>query len=348
MKERKQLKFPSVLFQFLDTYFETGPTIETLESFLGYLSTSEEQFRDPSYLFDGEQLFLMLDMLHKNSQEQPPAIKILRHLSITHMGMAGVAGSTAINLNDAISIATKFYKTLMPAVEIDFGSAQDNLNLEVKLIADFEHCSPILMEIILGGLKQFSEEATGKPLGLRLEFSHPVAWGDNTDDTIKLYQDYFNCEVKFDAGSPSSKIFFQEDTLDTRLKSPNKILHSVAKNIIDKELRDSSNTVTLSERARDLMIKAIENEKSLSLDDLANQLHMTPRTLSRKLAKEDIQYKALLNDVRFERAKTLIIQSELPLKQIASKLGFSSPDAFSRAFKTFTGETPNQWKSNHK
>ena len=51
------------------------------------------------------------------------------------------------------------------------------------------------------------------------------------------------------------------------------------------------------------------------------------------------------NEIRFNRAKYLLKDSEAPLKSIASKVGYSNADAFVRAFKTYTGDTPSQWKS---
>ena len=344
MKERKHFQFPSVMFQFLEPFFEIEPTNESFDSLLTHLNVSKEQLRDPAFYIDGEQLFIMLELLKKNSTHHPPALRVLQHMSLNHMGMAGVAGQTAMDLNNALSIVMKFYKLVMPVAEIERYEDANGERLELKLISDYGDCDTILVELILGALKQFSDEATGEKLELKLEFSHPLICCENEEDAFKHYLDYFKCDVEFGIGGSCSRLLLNEVSLDKRLKTPNKILHNAAASIIDKELKETNQSASISEKVRELVVASFETEGPCSLDDIANQLHMTSRTLARKLAKEHIQYKSLLNEVRFERAKTLIERGDLTIKQIASKLRFSNGDTFSRAFKAYTGVTPSQWK----
>jgi len=343
MNERQQLRFPSILLQVLDSYFDSENKQAGLEYTLNYLSVTPQQLRDPNYFFDGDQFFLLVDLLRKTSVHEPPAIQVLRHLSISNMGMAGIAGLTALTLNEAFGVAMKFFNFVMPAGQLRRIEDNGVIQLEASLITDLKPCNRILIEIILGALKQFSDEVTGEKLGLRLEFSHSPAWGTNEEKTIELYQNYFDCEVTFN--STTSSIFFRTVELDKRSKNPNTILHSLAKNAADKELTQRGKSPTLTDSARELLITSIDNGAPLSLEDLAASLHLTSRTLSRKLTKEKTQYKTLLNEVRFERAKTLLKNTDTPIKQLASRLGFSNADAFSRAFKIHTGITPVQWKS---
>lgn len=342
MGERKQLKFPSVLFQFLDSYFELEHIPDRLENTLNYLSVTEQQFRDPNFFFDGDQLFLMLNLLEKGSISEPPAFRILRYQSLSNMGMAGIAGLTALTLKDALHITLKVHRALMPAAELKFKENNGGFELEAVLNADFEHCGPILTEIILGALKKFSDEVTGENAKLKLAFAHPPNWGDDSEKTTQLYRDFFGCEVQFNA--PTSCLIANVEELDKRLKSPNKIMYSFAADILDKELEKSNHPSSFADKAKGLLVESVNNDAPFSLEELALKLNMTSRTLSRKLAKENVQYKTLLNEVRFERAKFLLNKTDAPIKQLASKLGFSNTDAFSRAFKTYTGMTPNQWK----
>lgn len=81
-----------------------------------------------------------------------------------------------------------------------------------------------------------------------------------------------------------------------------------------------------------------------SLTTLAAQLHMTPRTLQRRLTSENVRFSALLRDVRLQRAQQLITEQDWRLEQIATELGFTDAVAFSHAFKSWTGESPGRWR----
>lgn len=73
---------------------------------------------------------------------------------------------------------------------------------------------------------------------------------------------------------------------------------------------------------------------------LARRLHLSSRSLARKLQTSGSSYQALLTEARQRDAETLITQSGLELQEIAVKLGYSNPANFTRAYKRWTGTTP--------
>ncbi len=345
MQDRKSLKFPSILFQFWDSFFESEFDRASFEKMLDILQVTEQELRNPEYQFNGEQLFLMLKMLHRVPFREPPALIVLRYLSINNMGMAGIAGLTALKLEDALNITMLYYKVIMPAAHFELTEHDGTFNLIVDWIADFEEYNYLLTEMTLGALKQFADVVTGENLHLSLSFDHAPRWGDTTEEATRLYKKYFDCDVQFNADY--SGITASVDTLSIRTKNPNNVLYSYARNIIEKEINLIQPANSFSDKIKKLLLEDLQNERASSLEGVAAKLHMTPRTLSRKLAKESTQYKTLLNEVRFNHAKMLLKQTDMPVKQIAAKLCFSTTDAFSRAFKAYTGKTPNQWKAEH-
>jgi AraC-like DNA-binding protein len=71
-------------------------------------------------------------------------------------------------------------------------------------------------------------------------------------------------------------------------------------------------------------------------------LHLTTRTLQRRLDEEGTSFSALLAEVRRERALELMRRSGMDNAAIAWTLGFEDASAFSRAFKSWTGLSPRQ------
>ncbi len=85
-------------------------------------------------------------------------------------------------------------------------------------------------------------------------------------------------------------------------------------------------------------------EHSRNADDLAAWLNLSPRTLHRQLKEEGASLQALKDSVRRERAQQLLLQTRKPLKQVAAEVGFDNEKSFIRAFKAWTGQTPEAWR----
>ena len=83
-------------------------------------------------------------------------------------------------------------------------------------------------------------------------------------------------------------------------------------------------------------------EHGRNADDLAAWLGLSPRTLHRQLQEEGASLQALKDSVRQQRARELLLRTTRPVKQIASQVGFASEKSFARAFKTWTGMTPEE------
>lgn len=83
---------------------------------------------------------------------------------------------------------------------------------------------------------------------------------------------------------------------------------------------------------------------SISMDAVATKLHITSRTLRRKLVEEGTSFKSLKNAIRRDAAIHYLSQPSIPLSQIARKIGFSESAAFSRAFKHWTGVSPSTYR----
>jgi AraC-like DNA-binding protein len=77
---------------------------------------------------------------------------------------------------------------------------------------------------------------------------------------------------------------------------------------------------------------------------VARQLHISPRTLQRRLAAEGASFKELVDGVRREAAERLIADGSLSVSEVAYLLGFSEPSAFHRAFKRWVGVSPSDYR----
>jgi AraC-like DNA-binding protein len=81
-----------------------------------------------------------------------------------------------------------------------------------------------------------------------------------------------------------------------------------------------------------------------TLPELAHLVGASARTLQRRLAEEGAEYRRIVSDVRFERARYMLGVEAIPAAELATLLGYTSKSAFLRAFRRYTGMTPSEYR----
>jgi len=82
-----------------------------------------------------------------------------------------------------------------------------------------------------------------------------------------------------------------------------------------------------------------------SQTDIARQMGMSERTLQRRLAAEESTFHDLLEDARRTIACSYLADRKLAAYEVSFLLGYSEPATFFRAFKRWTGKTPQQYRA---
>jgi AraC-like DNA-binding protein len=78
------------------------------------------------------------------------------------------------------------------------------------------------------------------------------------------------------------------------------------------------------------------------LSEVAARLGVSLRTLERRLARENVSFVEVLDELRFELAKRYLQEPNLPISEIAWLLGYADPSAFTHSFRRWTGKSPTQ------
>lgn len=88
----------------------------------------------------------------------------------------------------------------------------------------------------------------------------------------------------------------------------------------------------------------LEPGRSCTIERVAEKLGTTPRTLSRYLKAADQSFTEMRNDVRAQHAERYLRDSSLPIASIAERLGYSDQASFSKAFRSWTGQSPGDFR----
>ncbi len=96
---------------------------------------------------------------------------------------------------------------------------------------------------------------------------------------------------------------------------------------------------SIAARVRQALVEGLPGGQS-SADQISRALAMSKRSLQRRLAEEDANFKDILEDTRRALALNYLQNSDMSVQEIAYLLGFRDPTSFFRAFRGWTGKTP--------
>lgn len=83
---------------------------------------------------------------------------------------------------------------------------------------------------------------------------------------------------------------------------------------------------------------------SLAIDQIADELSISKRTLQRRLQQADINFAMLRDQVRFHYAIGYLVDQNISIDQISVALDFSDRTSFTNAFKRWTGLSPSTFR----
>ena len=81
-----------------------------------------------------------------------------------------------------------------------------------------------------------------------------------------------------------------------------------------------------------------------SLEEIASEFTMQPRTLNRRLQAEGMTFRELINEARFKVARQLLKGTRMQVADIALALGYANMSGFSHAFQRWSGMAPSEWR----
>jgi AraC-like DNA-binding protein len=106
-----------------------------------------------------------------------------------------------------------------------------------------------------------------------------------------------------------------------------------------RRLSELEASATTADRVRAALHERLPAGES-SINAIAAQLMLSPRTLQRQLQAEDTSYQAVLSDTREKLARRYLAEPSLPTSQVAYLLAYDDTNSFYRAFRRWTGLTP--------
>ncbi|MGN7740217.1 AraC family transcriptional regulator [Pseudomonas sp. 22526] len=261
---------------------------------------------------------------------------------LSQAGLAGVTAAQAPTVREAARCLTRFEALYGSNYrgQSSFHEDADGAWLRFYSISPYNAYNRFVVDSILAGwLQQLG--SLGSPVKaerIEIEFAQT--------DYRDRYNSLGDCPIQF--GAEHNQLRLSQATLAQRNVEhcPSTWRHLLQ--LCERELEQLTRTRSLRERITQLLGPLLNGGREPDLEEVAARLKLPTWTLRRKLAEEGTQFRAILNDTRRDLAMTYIRDTELAFGEIAYLLGFASAEAFQRAFKRWSGQTPGEFRRSHR
>ena len=194
---------------------------------------------------------------------------------------------------------------------------------------------PLLVDVCFAWIVGIARRGTGRPLNLkRVEFQR-------TPVHREMYEAHFRCPVKFKCNQ--NALIFSKEDMDLPFITYNPDLLATVAPQLEVELAEQLAQRNFSEQAKGILKRLLAGQRP-GIDDLATELHMSTRTLQRRLTDQAITFQRLLEEARRELARHYLLHSSRELNETAYLLGYEDANSFFRAFHQWEGTSPGQWR----
>lgn len=247
------------------------------------------------------------------------------------MGALGLSMKTAGTVGDALQRLVRYILVLTDTLEYEL--VEEDGGRRIVLLGRPHHRrgARLANECALGAITSFVRAAVGSRVApAAVSFRH--AWPGSDAP----HQAFFGCPVRF--GAQWDAVHLDDRLLATRTRLADEGLSTYLLHQLDDLHR---------QRGERSLVAQVRSAVTDSLPDglpsraaVARRLALSERTLHRRLAEEGVSFQQLANTARREAAEALLADDRHTLTDVAYLTGFADQSAFTRAFKRWTGLTP--------
>lgn len=231
---------------------------------------------------------------------------------------------------------TNFYNLVNEALNLKFSVTKDQAQFVMSLKTPHRDEDHALREFLLLLFHRFPSWLIGQRIPLKaifLDYDQPAHFAE--------YRLMYPCRAEFN--QVQCGFSFNRSWLDAEVvRTPRELRDYMRRAPLDWFLRQEYHAVYTQRVV--LILEQATNLAEVSMEQVAAKLHVTSRTLRRKLVSEGASFQQIKDNIRRDLAINLLSNRKTSVSQIGRKMGFSEPAAFSRAFKQWTGLSPKEYR----
>lgn len=257
-------------------------------------------------------------------------------MNIKTHGFLGYAALSSRTLAEAIDLAVRYYRTRTTLVDLHFFVEGDTAVLQFDERVPLGDLLPFVIDSLIATFFVIRTQLIAGPVPqgtVRLTYAEQEHHRRLREVMGNVLQ--FGCafnQVRF----PASELARELDFADPQLVR-------MAAAQCEEELKKLHDESGLLGEVRRRVAQRLAEDPSL--ERIADELHMAPRTLRRRLAELGTGFHEIVEQIRRGQAVELLESGTLGIDEIAAQLGYSDPSNFGRAFRRWNGVAPTAWRA---
>lgn len=261
-------------------------------------------------------------------------------LKVTLHGPLGMMALSSPTIGAAMDAAGRYLVLRAPFLAMTHRQDGDRVRIRFEARADLADLNDFIMEIMLLGLAHMAEQLLGGQLedGLITMPGEPPVWYQRGRISLPV-PIHYRCR--------DHELILPLQVFDAAPQLADPAVAALAREQCEQEFRQLFREVNrLTDRISNLLMACPDASCLPDLESMAKQLHMSGRTMKRRLQEEGSQWRLLLDAELCRRACHALRQPQAHISEVAFELGYQDVSNFSRAFRRWTGLTPKAWRDN--
>ena len=281
------------------------------------------------------QFFAFWRVVEQVSGKRDLGLRLGSEASPHQLDVASLAALHAPNLGEALKKLAR-YKRLVCPEEIETAIVDGEAQIRFHWILADEQIPQVIVDGSFATIIAIAHQGTGRRIvPRRVELTRRRA-----DEQTLTH--HFGCDIHFDA--PLDLLVLDERALAEPFLTHNENLLAVMLPGLEAAMAEHGPTRTVADDVRMILGRRMHGERP-TVDKIADEMRMSPRTLQRRLEALGTTYQELLDEVRRQSARRLLSNTDLDAGEVAFLLGFEELNSFTRAFHTWEGTTPTRWRA---
>ena len=229
------------------------------------------------------------------------------------------------------------YKQLCSAEEFRITQKGDEILVEVSWPFAREEPAPeLLIDAVFALVTELGRRGTKTRLNpKRIELTRPA-------ERENRFEEYFGCRVKYRA--TRDVLILRAADLEIPFVTHNDELLQMLAPQFEHELKEGRRKQSILEQVRWVLKRLLAGSRP-DLLMIAKELGMSERTLQRRITEEGTTFRQLLNETRHELVRQYLGNASVEITEAAFLVGYEDPNSFYRAFRSWEGKTPAEWRA---
>ena len=288
----------------------------------------------PRVLMSTEELFAFWLAIGEVSTNPAIGLQLGTETKTERFHPVGLAALSSENLGAAMDQMAR-YKQLTCPEEIRQQMDDEEWSIQFHWLLAEELEPAVLIECAFAWVLSIARHGTGTRLSpLRVELVQPRAH-------VRAIERHFGCPV--DSGAARNALVFRSSDAGRTFVTRNAELLAMLAPQFEKELKQENGDENFVERVRIAVQQKLTGRRP-TIEDIADALHLSSRTLQRRLQEEGFSFQRVMEEARHQLARQYLNNSELELNEAAYLLGYNDANSFVRAFRTWEGVPPARWR----